>query len=220
MNVKIEKSWKNILRPEFKKEYFKKLTDFVKSEYQSETIYPPPRFIFNAFNTTPFKDVKVVILGQDPYHGPNQAHGLSFSVLPPTKPPPSLQNIYKEIKDNLGEIENVTGDLTHWAKQGVLLLNATLTVKAKQAGSHQEKGWEAFTDSVIDLISKKKTGVVFILWGNYARKKGSNIDRQKHLVLESPHPSPFSAHSGFFGSQPFSQTNAYLLLNGKEPIDW
>jgi len=220
MNVKIESSWKKILRKEFKKPYFKDLTDFVKKEYSSNTIYPPAKFIFNAFNSTPFNKVKVVILGQDPYHGPNQAHGLSFSVLPPTKIPPSLQNIYKEIKSDIGKIKDTSGDLTHWTKQGVLLLNATLTVKAHQAGSHQNKGWENFTDTVIKTISNQKTGIVFILWGNYAKSKGVNIDRQKHLVLESPHPSPLSAHSGFFGCEHFSQANTYLLLNGQKEIIW
>jgi len=220
MNVKIEPSWKKVLEPEFKKPYFKKLTQFVKKEYTSTQVYPPPKFIFNAFNTTPFDQVKVVILGQDPYHGPNQAHGLSFSVLPPTPPPPSLQNIYKEIKADIGKIKDTSGDLTHWAKQGVLLLNATLTVRAKQAGSHQNHGWEEFTSAIIKTISDEKTGVVFMLWGNYAKKKGANIDRQKHLVLQAPHPSPLSAHSGFFGCQHFSQANTYLLLNGQKPINW
>jgi uracil-DNA glycosylase len=220
MNVKIESSWKKVLKPEFKKPYFNKLTDFVKNEYNSKTIYPSPKFIFNAFNSTPFNKVKVVILGQDPYHGPNQAHGLSFSVLPPTKPPPSLQNIYKEIKNDTGKVADTSGNLTHWANQGVLLLNATLTVRAKKPGSHQNQGWENFTTAVIETISREKTGIVFILWGNYAKQKGNIIDRQKHLCLESPHPSPFSAHSGFFGKKHFSQTNTYLSLNGQEPINW
>jgi len=220
MNVKIERSWKKVLSKEFEKPYFKDLTEFVKEEYSSQTIYPPAKFIFNAFNSTPFDKVKVVILGQDPYHGPNQAHGLSFSVLPPTKTPPSLQNIYKEIEKDLGELKDTSGNLTHWTEQGVLLLNATLTVKAHQAGSHQNKGWEDFTDTVIEIISKEKTGIVFLLWGNYAKKKGERIDREKHLVLESPHPSPFSAYSGFFDCQHFSQTNAYLALNGQSDINW
>ncbi len=220
MNVKIEPSWKKVLQEEFDKPYFKKLTDFVKNEYGSKTIYPPAKFIFNAFNFTPFNKLKVVILGQDPYHGPNQAHGLSFSVLPPTKTPPSLQNIYKEIKSDIGNVNNTSGNLTNRAKQGVLLLNATLTVRAHQAGSHQNQGWEDFTNAVIKAISDKKTGAVFILWGNYAKQKGAIVDRQKHLVLESPHPSPFSVHSGFFGCQHFSQTNTYLLLNGQDPINW
>jgi len=220
MNVRIEPSWKKVLTPEFKKPYFKTLTDFVKKEYNSTTIYPPPKFIFNAFDSTPFDSVKVVILGQDPYHGPNQAHGLCFSVLPPTPPPPSLQNIFKEIKSDIGEVKDASGNLIHWTKQGVLLLNATLTVRAHQAGSHQNKGWEQFTDAVVQTLNDQKKGLVFILWGSYARKKGATIDRKKHLVLESPHPSPLSAHAGFFGSQPFSQTNTYLLLNGQEPINW
>lgn len=220
MNVRIEPSWKKVLQTEFDQPYFKQLTEFVKKEYLSTTVYPPPKFIFNAFNSTPFNQVKVVILGQDPYHGPNQAHGLCFSVLPPTPPPPSLQNIYKEIKSDIGHITNTSGDLTHWTKQGILLLNATLTVRAHQAGSHQNKGWEQFTDAVIKVLNQQKTGLIFILWGAYARKKGANIDRQRHLVIESTHPSPLSAHAGFFGSKPFSQTNTYLLLNGHQPINW
>ena len=220
MNVKIESSWKKVLEPEFKKPYFKKLAQFVKNEYQNHTVYPSPKHIFNAFNSTPFDQLKVVVLGQDPYHGPNQAHGLSFSVLPPTKTPPSLQNIYKEIKTDTGKVTNTSGDLTHWAKQGVLLLNATLTVRAGQAGSHQNQGWEKFTNAVIKTISDQKTGVVFMLWGNYAKQKGIIINREKHLILQSPHPSPFSAHSGFFGCRHFSQTNTYLLLNGQNSINW
>ena len=220
MNVRIEPSWKKVLRQEFDQPYFKQLTQFVKKEYLSTTVYPPPKFIFNAFNSTPFDQVKVVILGQDPYHGPHQAHGLCFSVLPPTPPPPSLQNIYKEIKSDIGHVTDTSGDLTHWAKQGVLLLNATLTVRAHQAGSHQNKGWEQFTDAVVKILNQQKTGLVFILWGAYARKKGANIDRQRHLVIQSAHPSPLSAHAGFFGSKPFSQTNTYLLLNGQQPINW
>ena len=220
MDVKIEPSWKKVLATEFEKPYFKTLTDFVKKEYQTTTIYPPPKFIFNAFNLTPFDKVKVVILGQDPYHGVRQAHGLSFSVLPPTPPPPSLQNIYKEIKGDIGHLTDHSGDLTHWSKQGVLLLNATLTVRGGLAGSHQNKGWELFTDAVIQTLNDHKTGLIFILWGSYARKKGAFIDRTKHLVIESAHPSPLSAHQGFFGSHPFSQTNTYLILNGQEQINW
>lgn len=220
MKVKIESSWKKVLEPEFNKPYFKKLTTFVKKEYHSETIYPPAKLIFNAFNSTPFNQIKVVILGQDPYHGPNQAHGLCFSVLPPTKTPPSLQNIYKEITSDIGKTVNTSGDLTHWTKQGVLLLNATLTVRARQAGSHQSHGWEEFTDAVIKTISDQKTDIVFLLWGNYAKKKGININRQKHLVLEAPHPSPFSVHSGFFGSKHFSKTNTYLQQQNQKPIIW
>lgn len=205
---------------EFKKPYFKSLTNFVKKEYNSQTIYPPAKLIFNAFNSTPFDQVKVVILGQDPYHNPDQAHGLSFSVLPPTKVPPSLRNIYKEIKTDIGDTANTSGDLTHWAKQGVLLLNATLTVRAHQANSHQKQGWEDFTNTVIKTISNQRKGVVFLLWGNYAKRKNTLIDHQKHLILEAPHPSPFSAYSGFFGCQHFSQANTYLASNGQKEINW
>lgn len=221
MDVKIEVSWKKALSPEFEKPYFQDLTAFVRNEYQSETVYPPPKYIFNAFEKTPFDQVKVVILGQDPYHGPNQANGLSFAVNPGERLPPSLQNIYKELASDLGIKPNTSGDLTHWATQGVLLLNATLTVRAKSPGSHQNRGWEQFTDSVIRTISQQKTHLVFILWGSYAQKKGIVIDKTKgHLIISSPHPSPFSAHSGFFGSRPFSQTNTFLMLNGQEPINW
>jgi len=208
------------LSKEFKKPYFKSLTNFVKKEYNSQTIYPPAKLIFNAFNSTPFDQVKVVILGQDPYHNPDQAHGLSFSVLPPTKVPPSLRNIYKEIKTDIGDTANTSGDLTHWAKQGVLLLNATLTVRAHQANSHQKQGWEDFTNTVIKTISNQRKGVVFLLWGNYAKRKNTLIDHQKHLILEAPHPSPFSAYSGFFGCQHFSQANTYLASNGQKEINW
>lgn len=220
MNETIEPSWKKVLQPEFKKSYFKNLTSFVKKEYSSQTIYPPAKLIFNAFNSTPFNQVRVVILGQDPYHNPNQAHGLSFSVLPPTKTPPSLQNIYKEIKTDIGNTADTSGDLTHWAKQGVLLLNATLTVRAHQPNSHQKQGWENFTNAVIKTVSYQKKGAVFLLWGNYAKQKGTLINSQKHLVLEAPHPSPFSAHSGFFGCKHFSQTNRHLLLNNHKQISW
>jgi uracil-DNA glycosylase len=220
MNVKIEPSWEKVLSKEFKKPYFKSLTNFVKKEYNSQTIYPPAKLIFNAFNSTPFDQVKVVILGQDPYHNPDQAHGLSFSVLPPTKVPPSLRNIYKEIKTDIGDTANTSGDLTHWAKQGVLLLNATLTVRAHQANSHQKQGWEDFTNTVIKTISNQRKGVVFLLWGNYAKRKNTLIDHQKHLILEAPHPSPFSAYSGFFGCQHFSQANTYLASNGQKEINW
>ena len=220
MSVKIEASWKKVLKPEFNQPYFEGLTNFVKKEYNSKTIYPPAKLIFNAFDSTPFNKVKVVILGQDPYHGPNQAHGLCFSVLPPTPPPPSLQNIYKEIKKDIGQVIDNSGNLTHWTKQGVLLLNATLTVRAHQAGSHQNQGWEEFTDAVIKTISDKKANVVFMLWGNYAKKKGVNIDQQKHLILEASHPSPFSAYSGFFGSKHFSKANTYLKQNNQDTINW
>lgn len=220
MDVKIEPSWKQALTQEFAKPYFQELAEFIKAEYQTTTVYPPPKFIFHAFETTPFDKVKVVILGQDPYHGPNQAHGLAFSVLDGVRLPPSLVNIYKELKNDLGITLPPTGNLDRWAKQGVLLLNATLTVRAGLAGSHQKKGWEQFTDAVIKTISDKLEGVVYILWGAYAQKKGAVINRSKNLILEAPHPSPLSAHNGFFGSAPFSQTNTYLMLNGKDPIDW
>lgn len=221
MYVKIEPSWQKVLQNEFEKDYFRKLTDFIKSEYQSKTVYPPPKFIFHAFELTPFDKVKVVILGQDPYHGEGQANGLCFAVNKGVRYPPSLQNIYKEIASDLGHPPKYQdGDLEEWAKQGVLLLNATLTVEAHKAGSHQDKGWEQFTDAVIKIISEQKEHLVFILWGAYAQKKGAVIDDAKHLVIRSPHPSPFSAHSGFFGSQPFSKCNYYLELNGETPIEW
>jgi len=197
------------------------LTEFIKSEYKKETVYPSPKFIFNAFELTPFDKVKVVILGQDPYHGVNQANGLAFSVNNGIVTPPSLVNIYKEIENDLGEkTKNVGGNLENWAKQGVLMLNATLTVQAHSPGSHQNKGWEKFTDAVIKILSEQKEHLVFILWGSYAQKKGSIIDESKHLVIRSVHPSPLSAYGGFFGSKPFSQTNAYLIFNDKEPIVW
>ncbi len=220
MEVKIEPSWKAALAEEFEKPYFKELATFVRNEYLSKKVYPPAKFVFHAFELCPFDAVKVVILGQDPYHGPGQAHGLSFSVREGIRMPPSLQNIYKEIADDVGgEIPN-HGNLEHWAAQGVLLLNATLTVRASAAGSHQNKGWETFTDAVIKTISDTKESVVFILWGNYARAKKALIDMSKHCIIESPHPSPFSAQHGFFGSRPFSKTNEYLKSNGKEPIAW
>lgn len=221
MNVRIHPSWKKHLKREFKKDYFITLTDFVRNEYQNSDIYPPPKYIFRAFDKTPFDKVKVVILGQDPYHGPNQANGLCFAVNQGVRLPPSLQNIYKELEIDLGIKPKPYGDLENWADQGVLLLNATLTVKARTAGSHQKKGWEEFTDAVIETLSNQREGLVFILWGRYAQEKGKIINRDmKHLIIESPHPSPFSAHSGFFGSAPFSQTNTYLKLSGKDPINW
>lgn len=220
MDVKIEPSWKEALKDEFSKPYFESLANFVKWEYEINTVYPPPRFIFNAFNRTPFNKVKVVILGQDPYHGPNQAHGLAFSVTDQVPIPPSLQNIYKEIKSDLGITSPRSGNLERWADQGVLLLNATLTVRGGAAGSHQHQGWEEFTDAVIKTLSDKKNHLVFLLWGSYAQKKGAVIDTDKHLVLKSPHPSPLSAHAGFFGSRHFSQTNEYLKKQGFTPIDW
>jgi uracil-DNA glycosylase len=221
MQVKIEESWKKVLQGEFEQAYFASLTEFVKSEYQSAIVYPPPKFIFHAFELTPFDQVKVVILGQDPYHGDGQATGLSFSVPSGVRLPPSLQNINKEIESDLGHKSVLSdGDLTPWAKQGVLLLNATLTVRANSAGSHQNIGWEQFTDAVIKVLSQQKENLVFILWGAYAQKKGAIIDTSKHLVIKSPHPSPFSAYTGFFGSRPFSQCNYYLFSHREEPINW
>lgn len=221
MQVKIEPSWQKVLEPEFEKKYFQKLADFVKTQYQVTTVYPPPKFVFRAFELTPYDQVKVVIIGQDPYHGTGQANGLCFAVSQGVRPPPSLQNIYKEIETDLGVKPNSQrGDLEEWAKQGVLLLNATLTVEAHKAGSHQNKGWEQFTDAVIRTLSAQKQNLVFILWGNYAQKKGATIDLEKHLVLRSAHPSPFSAHSGFFGSRPFSKCNNYLLAHSLTPIIW
>jgi len=220
MSVKIEKSWKEALKEEFSKPYFKDITEFVRKEYLSAKVYPPPKFVFNAFELTPFDNVEVVIIGQDPYHGDGQAHGLCFSVPEDITIPPSLKNIYKEIQDDIGGEIPKTGNLESWAKQGVLLLNATLTVRAHLAGSHQNKGWETFTDSVIKNISDKKENIVFILWGNYARNKKSLIDTNKHLVLEASHPSPFSAYSGFFGCKHFSKTNEYLKEKGKKEVKW
>ena len=221
MDVKIEPSWKKVLEEEFGKDYFAALTAFVKSEYKKGAVYPPPKNIFRAFDLTPFDKVKVVILGQDPYHGAGQANGLCFAVGEGVALPPSLQNIFKELESDLGEpVKNKTGDLERWAKQGVLLLNATLTVGAKVAGSHQNKGWEQFTDAAIKEMSEKRQNVVFVLWGNYAKAKGAHIDRSKHLVIESAHPSPFSARNGFFGSKPFSKTNEYLQKTGQTSIDW
>ena len=220
MDVKIESSWKQMLTQEFEKDYFIRLTDFVRREYRNETVYPPGKLIFNAFNLCPFNKVKVVIIGQDPYHGPGQAHGLCFSVNDGVPFPPSLQNIFKEIHDDLGNPIPTTGNLTRWANQGVLLLNATLTVRAHQAGSHQGQGWEEFTDAVIRTLTNKREHLVFILWGAYAQKKGAFIDRNKHLVLTSPHPSPLSAYHGFFENKHFSRTNIYLTEHGEVPILW
>lgn len=220
MDIKLEQSWKNILKDEFEKDYFIRLVDFVKSEYQKHTVYPPGKNIFSAFDYCPFDKVKVVILGQDPYHGPGQANGLCFSVIDGIRKPPSLINIFKEINTDLGIPIPESGNLDRWAKQGILLLNATLTVRANQAGSHQKKGWEVFTDAVIHAVSQKKEGVVFILWGAYAQKKGAVIQQDKHHILKSAHPSPLSAHNGFFGSKHFSKTNAYLSMNGQKEIMW
>lgn len=220
MEVTIESSWKKVLKEEFDKPYFKNLTEFVKSEYQSQIIYPPGNKIFAAFDQTSFEKVNVVIIGQDPYHGPNQANGLCFSVQDGIPFPPSLRNIFKELNSDLGLPIPQSGNLERWANQGVFLLNATLTVRASQAGSHQKKGWEEFTDVVIQKLSGEKEKLVFILWGAYAQKKGNVIDPSKHLVIKSAHPSPLSAHNGFFGSKPFSQTNHFLKSIGKSEIDW
>jgi len=220
MNVKIEPVWKSKLSGEFDKDYFIKLSGFVREEYKIKTIYPPGSLIFNAFNLCSFNNVKAVIIGQDPYHGPGQAHGLCFSVRDGIDYPPSLKNIYKEIESDLNCKIFSSGNLERWASQGVLLLNATLTVRAHQAGSHQKKGWEEFTDAVIYLLNKEKNHLVFFLWGAYAQKKGEEIDRLRHLVLESVHPSPLSALRGFFGNRHFSKCNEYLSQNGIEPIDW
>jgi uracil-DNA glycosylase len=220
MEVKIAPSWKQRLHPEFEKPYFRELTQFVKAEYASQVIYPPAKMIFHAFDSCPFDETKVVIIGQDPYHGEGQANGLCFSVSDGIKPPPSLVNIFKEINQDLVKPIPTSGNLQRWSKQGVLLLNATLTVRASSPGSHQDKGWELFTDEVIKVISDQKQNVVFILWGAYAQKKGQVIDRTKHFVLMSPHPSPFSAHSGFFGSRPFSKANEYLKGKGLREIEW
>lgn len=220
MDVKIEQSWKDQLKDEFEKDYFEKLTDFVRVEYKTKQIFPPARLIFNAFEHTPFGKVKVVILGQDPYHNDGQAHGLSFSVPDGIPAPPSLVNIFKEINRDLGIPVPRSGNLTRWANQGVLLLNATLTVQAHMAGSHQKKGWEAFTDAAIHRLAEKRENLVFILWGAYAQKKASFIDPNKHLVLRSVHPSPLSAYNGFFGNSHFSMANKYLQSKGIAPIEW
>jgi uracil-DNA glycosylase len=220
MDVKIEDSWKSQLSPEFHKPYFGELVEFVKSEYQSYKVFPKGMQIFSAFEYCRFDNIKVVIIGQDPYHGVGQANGLCFSVNDGIKMPPSLVNIFKEIRNDLGKEFPKTGNLERWARQGVLLLNATLTVRAHSPGSHQNKGWETFTDAVIKTISDQKEGVVFLLWGSYAQRKGEVIDTSKHLVLSSAHPSPFAANRGFFGSRHFSKANAYLEENGKSPIDW
>jgi uracil-DNA glycosylase len=218
--VKIENSWKEKLNGEFEKPYFQQLTEFVKQEYLAHTVYPPGKEIFRAFDYCPFGQTKVVIIGQDPYHGPGQANGLCFSVRPGQRMPPSLVNIFKELQADMGKPMPASGELERWAQQGVLLLNATLTVRASSPGSHQNKGWETFTDEVIRLLSAEKEHLVFILWGAYAQKKGEVIDRQKHHVIMSAHPSPFSADRGFFGSRPFSRANEYLRSHGLQPIEW
>lgn len=220
MNVQIEPTWKARLQPEFDKPYFRELTDFVRGEYRKGAVYPPGRLIFNAFNLCPFNRVKVVIIGQDPYHGPGQAHGLCFSVNDEVPFPPSLLNIFKEITSDVGTAMPASGNLTRWAEQGVLLLNAILTVRAHQAGSHQNCGWETFTDAAIRLLAEEREHLVFILWGAYAQRKGAFIDRDRHLVLASPHPSPLSAYNGFFGNRHFSRANAYLREHGETEIAW
>ncbi len=220
MNVTIEPSWKTALEDEFQKEYFRTLATKVKEAYLKELVYPPPKQLFNAFTLTPFDRVKVVIIGQDPYHGPHQAHGLAFSVPEGIAVPPSLVNIYKELASDLGIAHTDSGNLEDWATQGVLLLNSSLTVRAGEAASHRPLGWEQFTDAVITLVSRQREHVVFILWGAHAIAKRSLIDEAKHLVLTAPHPSPLSAHRGFFGSKPFSQTNAYLVAHYETPIAW
>lgn len=220
MEVAIEESWKSVLHPEFEKSYFKELVDFVKNEYQTQTIYPPGKMIFNAFNWCPLDELKVVIIGQDPYHGPHQAHGLCFSVQDGIKLPPSLKNICKEIETDIGTPIPESGNLERWAKQGVLMLNATLTVRAHQAGSHQKRGWEQFTDEVIKKVSSEKENVVFLLWGAFAQAKSELIDGSIHHILKAAHPSPFSVHRGFFGCKHFSQTNAFLRSKGLGEIVW
>lgn len=220
MEVKISESWKRVLSDEFEKDYFRQLIQFVKEEYKTQKVFPPGPQIFRAFNECSFEDLKVVILGQDPYHTPGVAHGLAFSASEGQRIPPSLLNIYKELKSDLGIEIPKSPDLSRWAKQGVLLMNATLTVRAGLAGSHQKKGWETFTDAVIKIISEKKENVVFILWGSYAQRKEELIDTSKHLVIKSVHPSPLSADRGFFGSKPFSKTNQYLKEHNKDGISW
>ena len=220
-DIRLEASWRQRLQSEFQQDYMQQLRQFLRHEKQAgKVIYPPGEQIFNALDSTPFDNVKVVILGQDPYHGPGQAHGLCFSVQPGVPPPPSLQNIFKEIESDLGLPRPSHGCLQSWAEQGVLLLNAVLTVQQNQAASHQGRGWERFTDKVVELLNAERDGLVFMLWGSYAQKKGHFIDREKHLVLQSAHPSPLSAHRGFLGSRHFSQANAYLEQRGAEPINW
>ena len=221
MNVKMEPSWKAALTEEFAKPYFSELTDFVREAYQTALVYPPAPLIFNALDSCPLSQIRVVILGQDPYHGAGQAHGLSFSVPEGVAHPPSLINIFKELESDIGKVYPNSGSLTSWASQGVLLLNATLTVEAGRAGSHQNKGWEQFTDAVIDVISTQYDHIVFLLWGNYAKQKGKRIDRDKHLILSSGHPSPLSANRGlWFGNRHFSQVNTYLTSKERTPIHW
>lgn len=218
--VQMEEGWKRHLAGEFGESYFKELSWFVHDEYARKQVYPPPKHIFRAFDECPFEDVKVIILGQDPYHGAGQANGLCFAVNQGVSTPPSLQNIFKELEADLGHPVSHDADLSRWARQGILLLNATLTVRAGEAGSHQGKGWEKFTNAAIKALNDERDGLVFLLWGNYAKQKGAHIDRTKHMVLEAAHPSPFSAYNGFFGCRHFSQANAYLEAHGREPIVW
>lgn len=220
MDIQLQSSWKQALAAEFEKSYFSELINKIRPAYLAGGIYPPPKQLFNAFELCPFNEVKVVILGQDPYHGEGQAHGLAFSVQDGIKTPPSLQNIYKELHTDIGKEIPASGNLTYLASQGVLLLNATLTVEKNKPGSHQKLGWETFTDAVIKKISDEKEHVVFLLWGNFARSKATLIDESKHLVLQAPHPSPFSAHTGFFGCKHFSQTNIYFIEHNMTPINW
>lgn len=220
MQVRIHDSWRQVLQPEFDKPYFELLTSFVRHEYQTKTCFPPAGQIFNAFDVCPFDQVRVVIIGQDPYHEPGQAQGLCFSVNEGVRIPPSLVNIYKEIQSDLGKPIPSSGNLMRWAEQGVLLLNATLTVEAHKAGSHQNKGWEELTDAAIQALNEKKQHLVFMLWGSYAQRKGQFIDRKRHCVLTAAHPSPLSAYNGFFGCRHFSQANAYLTSHHLPTIDW
>ncbi|SHF16578.1 uracil-DNA glycosylase [Clostridium fallax] len=220
MTVKLNNDWKNLLNEEFSKDYYLKLREFLKKEYQTKTIYPNMYDIFNALHYTAYKDVKVVILGQDPYHGPNQAHGLSFSVKPGVKTPPSLVNIYKELNTDLGCYIPNNGYLKKWTDEGILLLNTSLTVRAGLANSHRGMGWEILTDKIIEILNRREDPIVFILWGNNAISKEKLITNKKHLIIKSPHPSPLSASRGFFGSKPFSKTNNFLKSIGKTPIDW
>ena len=220
MNLTLKNDWQDLLSPEFKKPTFQNFVDFLDHEYATQTIYPAKENVFSALDYTPYKDVKAVIIGQDPYHGPNQAHGLCFSVQPGIKIPPSLVNIYKELHADLGLPIPEHGYLENWARQGILMINAVLTVRAGNAGSHAKMGWEPFTDKIIELLNERKQPVVFILWGGYARKKAKMITNPNHLVLEAPHPSPLSSYRGFFGSKPFSKTNEFLIQTGQTPIEW
>ncbi len=220
MNVRLEASWKALLANEFEKPCFRELADFVRAAYRSTTVYPAPANVFRALDLCPVDRVRVVILGQDPYHGPRQAHGLSFSVAEGVRPPPSLQNIFKELRDDVGIAPPASGDLSKWAAQGVLLLNAALTVEAGKPNSHQDKGWAPFTDAIIRRLAETREGLVFILWGKFAQQKAGFVDPAKHLILASAHPSPYSAANGFFGSKPFSKANAFLTRHGGSPVDW